>query len=152
VPEITTVMHSGDSAPTTPTGLAAVPTNAQVTLNWTPSPAAASYRVKRSTTSGGPYALIGTAFAPNYTDKGLTNGTTYYYVVSALNFTNETANSTQVSTRPGIGVTFYVNANYGGAASQIFTAGNYTLSQLAAGGSPNDSASSCRMPNNWTTV
>jgi fibronectin type 3 domain-containing protein len=152
VAEINTVMHAGDTAPTVPAGLSAVPANAQVSLSWTPSAGASSYNVKRSTTSNGPFSVAGTAFAPSYTDAGLTNGTTYYYVVSAVNFTNETANSSQVSAKPAIGVTFFIDVNYSGAASQILTPGNYTLAQLQAAGSPNDSASSCRIPNGWTVI
>jgi hypothetical protein len=36
----------------------------------------------------------------SYIDTGLTNGTTYYYVVSALNSVGESTNSTQVSATP----------------------------------------------------
>jgi len=41
------------------------------------------YNVYRSTTSGGPYALVGTTTSTysTYLDYGLANGTTYYYVV-----------------------------------------------------------------------
>src|SRR5258708_670217 len=152
VVEINTVMHAGDNPPATPIGLTATPANAQVGLSWTANSGASSYNVKRSTTSGGPYTTVGTSFAAAYTDAGLTNGTTYYYVVSAVNFTNETANSSQVSAKPGIGVVFFLDVNYSGAASQILTAGNYTLSQLQAAGSANDSASSCRIPNGWTVI
>jgi fibronectin type 3 domain-containing protein len=150
--EINTVMHAGDTPPTTPTGLAAAPGNAQINLSWTLTSGASSYNVKRSTINGGPYTTVGTSFSSRYTDAGLTNGTTYYYVVSAVNFTNESPDSAQVSATPGIGVTFYVDANYSGAATRILTAGNYTLSQLAGAGSPNDSASSCRIPNGWTVI
>jgi titin len=36
----------------------------------------------------------------SFTDSGLTNGTTYYYVVSALNAGGESANSAQASATP----------------------------------------------------
>jgi concanavalin A-like lectin/glucanase superfamily protein/fibronectin type III domain protein len=151
--EINTVMHAGDNPPTAPTGLSAAPANAQVNLSWPASSGASSYNVKRSTTSGGPYTIVGSPFAAAYTDSGLTNGTAYYYVVSAVNFTNESANSSQASAIPGIGVTFFIDINYTGGASRILTAGNYTLAQLQAAGIPNDSASSCRIPpNGWTVI
>ncbi|MGC1418350.1 MAG: fibronectin type III domain-containing protein, partial [Candidatus Acidiferrum sp.] len=86
--------------PATPTGLQATAGNAQVSLTWTTSSGATSYHVKRSTTSGGPYTQISAPTAPNFTDPSLTNGTTYYYVVSALNSAGESANSSQVSATP----------------------------------------------------
>ena len=69
-------------------------------LSWTASSGAASYNVKRSTTSGGPYTTIASPTTTSYTDTGLTNGTTYYYVVSAVNAAGESANSTQASATP----------------------------------------------------
>ena len=38
--------------------------------------------------------------APSYTDTGLSNGTPYYYVVSAVNACGESADSSQVSATP----------------------------------------------------
>ena len=61
---------------------------------------ATSYSVKRSTTSGGPYSQIATSTTTSYTNTGLTNGTTYYYVVAAVNSTGASANSTQASATP----------------------------------------------------
>ena len=49
------------------------------------------YRVKRATTNGGPYTTVTTVTTVSYTNTGLTNGTTYYYVVSALIGTRERA-------------------------------------------------------------
>src|SRR5438045_6666149 len=37
---------------------------------------------------------------PSYTNTGLTNGTTYYYVVSAVNGVGESVNSAQTSATP----------------------------------------------------
>jgi len=50
------------------------------------------------------------------------------------------------------GVVFYADSNYGGAASQALPVGNYTLSQLAARGMPNDWASSVRIPAGRTVI
>jgi cellulose 1,4-beta-cellobiosidase len=78
--------------------------NAQVSLSWTASSGATSYNVKRATVSGGPYTTVATGVTvTNYTNTGLTNGTTYYYVVSAVNSVGESANSAQVSATPSTG-------------------------------------------------
>jgi fibronectin type 3 domain-containing protein len=87
-------------APATPTGLMATPANAQVSLTWAASATATSYNVKRSTTTGGPYTKISSPTATNFTDTNLANGTTYFYVVSAVNATGESANSVQASATP----------------------------------------------------
>jgi fibronectin type 3 domain-containing protein len=86
--------------PAAPTGLQATAGNAQVSLNWTASAGATSYHVKRGTTSGGPYTQVAAPTVNSFTDTGLTNGTTYYYVVSALNAAGESANSAQASATP----------------------------------------------------
>jgi hypothetical protein len=86
--------------PATPTGLAAAPGNAQVSLSWAASSGATSYNVKRSTTSGGPYSTVSSPTTNSYNDTGLTNGTTYFYVVSAVNSNGESGNSSEVSATP----------------------------------------------------
>ena len=88
--------------PATPTGLTPSPGNAQVALSWNASTGATLYHVKRSTTNGGPYTQVGAPTAPKYTDTGLTNGTPYVYVVSAVNAGGESANSAQVSATPNV--------------------------------------------------
>ncbi|MGE5325745.1 MAG: glycoside hydrolase family 44 protein, partial [Deltaproteobacteria bacterium] len=88
------------TVPSAPTGLAATAGNAQANLTWIASSGATSYRVKRSTTSGGPYTTVASPTTTSYTDTGLANGSTYYYVVSAVNAAGESANSTQVSATP----------------------------------------------------
>ncbi len=150
--EINTIMHYGDVLPQSPTGLAAAPGNAQVSLSWTASAGANNYEVWRGTTSGGPYSPAGSTFNPYFTDQGLANGTTYYYVVVAQNFQNQSSISAQASAKPGVGVTFFQNANYVGPGSQLFAPGNYLLSQLQSAGVPNDATSSCRIPPGWTVT
>jgi hypothetical protein len=86
--------------PVAPTGLTATAGYQQVALTWAASSGATSYHVKRSTTNGGPYTQVGAPTNPSFTDSGLTNGTTYYYVVSALNASGESGNSSQVSAIP----------------------------------------------------
>ena len=87
--------------PAPPAAVTATQGNAQVTLNWTASPDATSYNVRRSTTNGGPYAVIASnVTTPVYTNTGLTNGTTYYYVISSVSALGEGGNSAQVSATP----------------------------------------------------
>jgi hypothetical protein len=59
--------------------------------------------------------------------------------------------SQQWSLQP-VGVTFYANYYYDGAASQTLAPGNYTTAQLAAKGVPNDWASSVSIPAGWTVI
>jgi len=94
------------TVPAAPAGLTATAGNAQAALSWNAVSGATSYNVKRSTTSGGPYTTVAPGVTtPSYTNTGLTNGTTYYYVVSAVNAVGEGANSSQVSVTPSTGGT-----------------------------------------------
>ena len=69
-----------------PMGLTAVTASAsQINLSWIASSNATIYNVKRSTTNGGPYAVVATGLTTtNFNNTGLAIGTTYYYVVSAV--------------------------------------------------------------------
>jgi fibronectin type 3 domain-containing protein len=93
------------TAPPTPTNLQATAGNAQISLTWAASTGATSYDVERSTTSSGPYTQIATASTNSYTDTGLTNGTTYYYVVTAVNSAGQSADSNQASATPAASTT-----------------------------------------------
>jgi len=85
--------------PPAPASLVATAWPTEVDLSWG-AVSGATYNVKRSTTSGGAYTTIASGVSSaSYTDTGLTNGTTYYYVVSAVKG-NESPNSAQVSAIP----------------------------------------------------
>jgi TatA/E family protein of Tat protein translocase len=85
---------------TAPGGLTAKAGAGQVVLNWGASNGASTYNVKRSGTSGGPYARIASIAATNYTDAGLPPGSVFYYVVSSTNGSGESENSVEVSATP----------------------------------------------------
>jgi fibronectin type 3 domain-containing protein len=89
------------AAPAAPAGLMATPGNAQVALSWAASSFATSYTVKRASASAGPYTIIGTTAGATYTDaSGLSNGATYYYVVSASGAGGTSSDSSPVSATP----------------------------------------------------
>jgi alpha-galactosidase len=92
---------AASTAPLAPTGLTAVPGANEVVLNWTALWSASSYNIKRSTSNGGPYAIIaGNLSSPPYVDTSAPGGVTCYYVVSAINAGGESPNSAQVSATP----------------------------------------------------
>lgn len=93
--------------------LTATAANRQVTLNWNPVEGASGYNIYRSTTSGTGYTKIGsntTSSAITYEDKPLTNGTTYYYVVTAIVNGVESGYSNEASATPMAPV---VTGNFG---------------------------------------
>jgi cellulose 1,4-beta-cellobiosidase len=88
-----------------PASLTATSGNAQVSLSWPASIGANGYHVKRSTVSGGPYVGVACPTGTSYVDTGRTNGTTYFYVVSASyaggpDAGGESADSGQASATP----------------------------------------------------
>ncbi|MCK5292897.1 MAG: right-handed parallel beta-helix repeat-containing protein, partial [Thermoplasmata archaeon] len=97
------------SIPTTPfqpQNLQASGGDRQVALTWNPPAsdggfAVTNYRIHRETASGGETFSVEIGDVLTYTDTGLTNGKTYYYVISAINFLGEGAESQEVSATPG---------------------------------------------------
>jgi hypothetical protein len=89
-----------DSIVTTPP--AAPPTwLPQIVLNWTAIKGANSYNLYRGTQTGGPYSLIGSLSATTYTDSNVMAGTTYFYVITAVNGIGESPKSSELaSTAP----------------------------------------------------
>ena len=91
------------SPPATPANLTALAGDGRAVLNWSASSGAIGYKLKRSTTNGGPYGILITNASTAFTDAGLSNGTHYYYVVSALGAPGESLDSGEASVLPVAG-------------------------------------------------
>lgn len=96
-----------DPAPQTPTGLAAAAGDKQVSLKWNANSEddLAGYKIYRSTDNQN-YELIQTVgLVTSWTNTNLTNGTTYYYKITAYDTeNNESEKSAAVSATPVISV------------------------------------------------
>ncbi|OGV58233.1 MAG: hypothetical protein A2X45_13080 [Lentisphaerae bacterium GWF2_50_93] len=101
--------------PAAPAAVLASPADRSVPLRWQSSFDATSYTVKRATSRGGPYATVASGItASSYTDTAVTNGTTYHYVVSAVNSAGASPNSPEDATMPR---TPMWNVAFGGTAT-----------------------------------
>src|SRR5207253_1577810 len=112
--------------------------NAQVALSWTTPADGGSpitgYKVYRGTVSGSLSLYQTLGVVSGYTDSGVTNGTTYYYQVSAVNAVGEGARSSEKSATPT------APATAPGVPTLTATAGNAQVALSwttpANGGSP----------------
>ena len=86
--------------PAVPSGLTAVPGDAVAHLSWMPDANATSYRVRRATATGGPYAVVGAPVGPGFNDTGLADGTTYFYGIAAVNAAGASAYSADIGVTP----------------------------------------------------
>ncbi|MEY4917120.1 MAG: hypothetical protein RL616_1033, partial [Verrucomicrobiota bacterium] len=80
-----------------PLNLSANTNATQIFLNWTAALGATSYNVKRAFVTGGPYTKIGGVVTNSFTDTNVTNGSAYFYVVSASNLGGEGVDSAEAS-------------------------------------------------------
>jgi hypothetical protein len=88
------------SAPAVPTGLTALGGYGQISLDWNDNLEADlyHYKVYRNLTGDGGYDFIGNADVIQYEDDNVSDGTTYYYVVTVVDASgNESAPSGQAN-------------------------------------------------------
>ena len=104
---LVTTDHVDDGPPAAPEKLSAVGGDSAAWLNWYDNiePDIYSYNVWRSDIQGGPYSVIATDLAvPGFTDKSVSNGIDYYYVVTAVDIdSNESSYSNEAFVRPATG-------------------------------------------------
>jgi len=113
---VTAVNSAGESAtsaeisatpippvPAAPTGLAVTTADGQITLSWSSVSNATSYNIYWANATGVTAATgtkIGSLTASPYAHTSLTNGTNYYYIVTAVNSGGESAASAEISAMP----------------------------------------------------
>jgi pectin methylesterase-like acyl-CoA thioesterase/lysophospholipase L1-like esterase len=72
--------------PQPPANIAVVARDSAASLSWSPVSSASQYTLKRSTSLEGPYTTLSSTLPytqTSYYDSGLTNGTTYYYILAS---------------------------------------------------------------------
>jgi phosphodiesterase/alkaline phosphatase D-like protein len=91
-------LGGGPPPPAPPTGLTASPLDAtDMSLSWTASSGATSYKIQRSPDGTTGWTQVGTSSTTAFTDSGLSASTTYFYRVLASNGTNDSAPSSVAS-------------------------------------------------------
>ncbi|HEV2034154.1 MAG TPA: fibronectin type III domain-containing protein [Candidatus Dormibacteraeota bacterium] len=85
--------------PTPPTGLSATSAvdSLQISLSWTGSSRAASYKIQRSPNGSTGWTQVGTSSTTAFTDTGLPPSTTYFYRVLASNSSGDSGPSNVAS-------------------------------------------------------
>jgi titin len=98
------VLELTQPIPAAPTDLTATPGNAEVELDWTRTTYATSYNIYYATSAGVTTASSSVSIdggdSTTAAITGLTNGTTYYFAISAVNNTGESDLSAEVTATP----------------------------------------------------
>ena len=126
--------------PAAPVNVIATASNGQVALSWTGSANANSYNVYRATTPGGEGAtpVLTGITTTSINDTNLTNGTTYYYQITAVNSAGESPRAGEVNATPFLASPVLSVAVVSGQIQLSFTASSgavsYTLSRSTTSG------------------
>jgi len=139
--KITLVEAVFSSAPAWQTSLSASPGSRQVGLTWNAFPAALSYNVNRSTISGNKVTITNVA-STSYIDTGLTNGTKYYYTVTAVTATGPSASTIEVVATPLLAIRRGIGFN----SFTLWPTATDLQLQKAAG------FTYCRMDFSWSSI
>jgi fibronectin type 3 domain-containing protein len=141
--EVSVTPAASATAPPAPTGLTATAGNGSVGLTWNASATATSYSIYRGTAPGAEGATaIGTATSNSFTDTGLTNGTAYYYKVTASNSAGTSPGSNEATATPT-----------GGSGALLLSQGQpATASSLQGAGYPASNAVDGNLSTRWSSA
>jgi len=134
------VIVTNPPPPLAPTSLLATTQASLVMLTWSPGTGATSYNLKSSLTNGGPYTLVTNLPDTSYTNVAQPPGSTWYYVVSALNPGGESSNSPSASATPEPLPPPWLDADIGSVG--LPGAGGWLAGVFAVTGSGSDLAGS----------
>lgn len=105
-------------APAKPASFQAIANEGSVSLSWDTVNGASSYKVKRAISTEGPYSVISSTYHSTFGDSSVTNGITYYYVVSAVNSNGESPDSGELVVLPAVVLT--VDRNVAADGVRVF--------------------------------
>ncbi len=135
------VVYSSLTPPDAPTSVVAtVVSSAEAKVTWAAVTGAASYVIKRSDNSGGPYTTIAQGVTDlSYSDTTVASGGKYYYVVSAVNSSGASDNSAEAAIAIPL-ISPWVSADLGAvgvAGNATYSGGIFTVtaSNASSGGS-----------------
>jgi hypothetical protein len=134
--------------PATPTNIVATGGSSEVTLAWNSVANASSYFIWRTTPNGGSFGVAGTSPTTNFVNSGLTNGTLYYFEVSATNSSGASPDSSAVSARPTSDVATNVTLSANGSSLAVSWPVDHTGWNLLA----QTNQTSAGLSTNWTMV
>ena len=129
---------------TVPTGLVATAGDGQVSLSWTATGDASSYNVYQATAAGGEgstpiradVTYIGT------TITGLSNGTTYYFAVTAVGGNGESLKSNEASATPQAASSSSSSSSSSSGSTSSGSSGTGSSSSSSSGGTTSSSSGS----------
>jgi fibronectin type 3 domain-containing protein len=141
--EVSVAPAASATVPPAPAGLAATAGNGSVGLTWGASSGATGYSVYRGTAPGAEGTTpVATTASASFTDTGLTNGTAYYYKVTASNSAGASPNSTEATATPT-----------SGSGALLLSQGKpATASSLEAAGYPASNAVDGNLSTRWSSA
>jgi fibronectin type 3 domain-containing protein len=142
--EVTATPGAVTGVPPAPTGLGATGGNGSVSLTWNSSAGATSYSVYRGTAPGAEGGTaIGTSASNSFTDTAVTNGTKYYYTVTASNTAGASPRSNEASATP---------TGSGGSGNLLSQGQPATASSVQGAGYPASNAVDGNTGTRWSSA